>query len=521
MGAGAPQQRPSIVGGYAARGQREIPISIDKWAGAYTAYPPDSVPSNGLWNCMNIDYIDQFTLSSRPGILRFIDNLTHGQGNILEGFEYKKAGDSVWNLIYAHSNGNIYKVPYSGGTPTVIGTINAAANFVKMEQLKDKLYIADGYSYQSWDGTTMTTLSLPNSSVPVFVMEMGSRMWALCSDNWLYGSVVNDPDTYTGGNSVSFRIANGDGMTAMSLAKWTQKLLITKGDKKTQRFTLYQLLGTSETDFEIVPVFGDSRSPVGFLGKTAVLVGNDVIGLMPDGFVTASGINNFNEVSMANLSLPIDDVIKGINFEVAATTACAIYDTATSQYLCAVPSEGASSNNLVIVFDVKQARWGFYSGWLPTCLFKIAKTVYFGDTRGEIHKTREGHSDNGQGYEKYIETGGLNGDEPDTIKLFKSIEASVEQNGSYNVDVNWNIDGEVPSGSPVSVTLPSFSSLWNTWVWDTDVWGGVKPFIFRLLTLGRGRSIRVRIYNDKPNQPFTVRRISVRSYATDSGPAKP
>lgn len=380
-------------------GQEEVPIAIIQWGGLKSAYPPTSIPVNSFTRLLNKDFIDPTTITTRQGCGLLFGH--HLIGYAVAACEFVIGGIS--NIFIVTRDGRLLRTPTTIGYRTVntgnsiadTATLFPAATLVgnltqgqaisraRFAKFRGNLYIADGFNFWQFNPATnvlsnfTANLGAQSGSYIIDTLAWGSRLWILTNLSELRGSAINDVSDFLTTNSAwQVTVGDGDGMFNKSIVPWGKSMLINKGDYASSKAAMYKLDGYLATNFVIQPLFGDEQTPTAFLGNSAARVGNDVIGLTYDGFITVSAINNFQTASIAPLSLDIDDIVKRINFN-ASDSIKGIYDIQTNQYMCAVPLDNATIPNAVIIYDIRGQRWGLYDNWPVLDFFYAEGTVCF------------------------------------------------------------------------------------------------------------------------------------------------
>lgn len=498
---------------------REIPIFITSWEGMMSAFPLTHIPINAFSYLLNMDFVNQYVISSRKGTSQVLNNTTQGEYSILEGFMYKRRAVSTVECVFANANGNLYTIdPASLGTPTLIGSLsNSTPTVVNMGMLKGKLYIASGGADgQMYNGSTLTNVTIANAGNLIDVTRVGNRM-VFADEGSIFGSDINDPDTYTGGDSFEYPVAEDDGMDISSITNWGKSLLVSKYQSETHQSATYWLRGSTVSDFIIDPLYSNPSNPAGGLvGKSAVQIGSDVIALTIEGFVSLKALQTFLEARLSVISQPIVDIIRRINFDMGHIIT-AIFDPITQQYMCAVPLDGAVENTHVIIYDPNFNRWGLYNNWRVGSWIQYKTNLWYGAKDGQIIQTRIGNNDLGNAYSKIAESGNIHFGAPDVIKLFKSIQSDLTHDGDYEVNVIFVLDDFESAPLNVPLKLDARSSLWDVFVFDVDYWdieGSTQRTVY---VMGRAKTLRTRFQNENADEPFSLRTMTYRMVPKDSG----
>jgi len=290
-------------------------------------------------------------------------------------------------LILAACNGAMFKNDAGTWSSAAGYTPTSATVTVEIVQGVDKLYIADGTkNLFSWDGTTFTDLLTGGTNPPIlkFIAWHTNRLFGSPSNSdYLYISNVLDATTWDTTNQ-AIRIGGGEGDNISCIASWSDfNFLVFKHN------SIYVVNANPSqlvADWEVRKI----TDRVGCVAhRSGKMVGNDFYFLARDGIRTVlRTINDIQTEVSLPISWPMQPFIDRINWS-AANTACAEY--ADNKYLLAVPIDGATQPNAVIVIDTRlKVPIGYWSGtgWTPTVFLfsKLANTqnLYFGNTSGKV-----------------------------------------------------------------------------------------------------------------------------------------
>jgi hypothetical protein len=290
-------------------------------------------------------------------------------------------------LILAACNGSMFKNNAGTWSAAAGYTPTSATVTVEIVQGVDLLYIADGTkNLFSWDGTTFTDLKTGGGFPPILklIAWHTNRLFG-CPNNsdYLYISNILDAGTWDTTNQ-ALRIGGGEGDSISCIASWSDfNFLVFKHN------SIYAI----DANPSVLVNAWEVRKITDRVGcvahRSGKMVGNDFYFLARDGVRSVlRTINDIQNQVSAPLTWPIQPIIDRINWD-AASTACAEY--ADNKYLIAVPIDGATQPNAVIVIDARlKVPIGYWSGtgWTPTVFLfsKLANTqnLYFGNTDGKV-----------------------------------------------------------------------------------------------------------------------------------------
>lgn len=514
----------------ALKTKKETPNTIIAWQGMKSAMPLPSIPPGGLSYSLNMDFVDLNTLQSRAGSRVWNLNTVAGSKAVVGAFEYSVSGSITSVGLKATANGKLYTYSTTViGSDVLVGDLTTSSTLkrVTFAQLLDTVYIADGINAWTWTpggGLTIidkvATLGIALTDKTIWVLEHLKRIMFLCSNGILVASLVNDPTNFTGTGSWDGTVGRGDGMENSNMISWYGSVLISKESTVTKKSAMYQLNGTLPSDFSIIPISSDTNVPTGFVGNSASLCGNVVIGLTLGGFMSidstpATTAAAAASINVNNESRDIRDWVRRINFS-RSDLCTSVYNPISEQYMCACPIDQADYNNIIFVFDTVNSRWGLYDGWNVSTFFKQGGKTFYGSRDGNIIQTGFGYNDQGNGYRKIAETGDIHLDKPDAIKMWKQIDIDIAQNGQYDVNVTSIMDDQEGKGKVIPVSVTGGNS-WDVFKYDVDPYDVVPTTKQTLILLQRGKMARFRFHNYNADQPFAIRSLTMRAIIKDAG----
>lgn len=106
-------------------------------------------------------------------------------------------------------------------------------------------------------------------------------------------------------------------------------------------------------------------------------------------FLDTDGICEYNGINTDFVSDKLEPLFKRLNVAVARDSACAVYLKDRNEVWFAVPLDGSSVNNAVVVYDDVVDAWTIYEGFFPYSLF-VGKSglprenIFFGGYTGSV-----------------------------------------------------------------------------------------------------------------------------------------
>ncbi len=186
-------------------------------------------------------------------------------------------------------------------------------------------------------------------------------------------SDVGDPETYQPDSNFEVRTNDGDRIFAM--AEFQNQLLVFK------ETSFHKLIGNSAENFELVQV----SSEYGCISNRCVLpYGNNIA------FLDRKGVVNYNGASWDVISTAVESIFRRMNLSAARENACGVNHIYRNQLWFSIPIDGATKNNITVVYDYLVNAWTYFDGFQPSSLAYIKSqlnvpTVWRGGYSGNVH----------------------------------------------------------------------------------------------------------------------------------------
>jgi hypothetical protein len=240
-------------------------------------------------------------------------------------------------------------------------------------------------------------------------------------------SETGEPEAVQATSNFEVRTNDGDAITA--LKNLGARLFIFKN------FSFHVLTGDRPANFNV----GQVSDEYGCVSNRCISVFNQSIC-----FLDRKGVVVFNGASSELISYKIQSTINRINFDSAKTTGCMVNDTTRNQMLLAVPVDGATFNNLTIVYDYINNAWSKYEGYNPAVFAVMSgrlstRTAFIGGYSGTItHFGSSFQGDAGNGFTCYAKTAFLHPQGQAAAKQFRRLFINVDEVTSATVPININ-----------------------------------------------------------------------------------
>ena len=246
-----------------------------------------------------------------------------------------------------------------------------------------------------------------------------------------------DPTSY-----IEVRTNDGDEITC--LKNYGPRLVIFKN------FSFHVLAGDAPQNFSV----GQASDEYGCVNNRCAVVYNDLMA-----FLDYKGVISFNGASSELISYKIQNQIDRINWSAAKTTACMINDKQRSQLLIAVPVDGATYNNLTLVYDYIVNAWTKYEGFNPAVFAVMSgrlstRTAFIGGYSGTItHFGSSFQGDAGAGFTCYAKPAFMHPGGQATEKQFRRLFLNVDEVTSATVPININFFKNYGSSTVLNRTM--------------------------------------------------------------------
>lgn len=202
-------------------------------------------------------------------------------------------------------------------------------------------------------------------------------------------SDVNEPENFQPDFNIEVRTNDGEGLSG--LKSYNGNLVVFKPSS----FHGLNTAAENPLDWNLAQI----SSEYGCLSNRAVTEYGDLLL-----FLDRKGIVRFNGANIEILSTKVDPIFQRMNVRSAMSEACLTYDKQRNEILCDIPVDGATMNNMTVVWDIVGNCWSTYSGYRPA-VTTIAtgalqqETVFYGGYSGLVSYFGASFtSDNGVGF---------------------------------------------------------------------------------------------------------------------------
>jgi hypothetical protein len=399
--------------------------------------------------------------------------------------------------FFKQSNGNVYVMASSGGylwawynnTWNQLDSIGAYPNF---EVYYDTFYAVDGNKFIQFDGTmTQVVAGAPNGK---YIKLLKNRLF-LAGDplnpNRLYFSDLGNPSSWPSLNFIDVNTNDGDFITG--LAVFLDQLIVFKSNSTWALFVDGQ---PSSWVFRCInPEYGTvSHRSVSVLGNTLMFLGHAGVYALH-----MTRVQNYMNIEL--MSYKIEPNILALTHPELAQAA-----THKNRYWLSCPKDGVT-----YVYDLILQSWTKYD-ISASSLWEQDGNLYSGSaSTGLVYQQDTGLDDDGVAINAYYKTKYYDMGIPERQKKLKRIIVFGERYiSNSSVTVSIGTDFSPTTTNFVVNLIPAKNSLWGSFVWGTDPWGGVTGEQVQKISLSKiARYVQVTIGNNTLDQPFTVRGFTI------------
>lgn len=458
----------------------------------------------------------------RGGTAKVNGTAVSGAPRIMGGIDFKLASTSY--QVFLANDGKLYSSP-----TTTLKTGLSTANFPSFAIFNNELYEADGaHRPQTWDGAAGSTSDLTTPAAdwtggdqPFQVIVHGKgasrRTWWLLGNKAYYSVLANGKDCASATSGV-ITIDTGDAVGLVGGVDFQGRLILFSRD---QAFLITDDdPDTATWGYETVAWAGGAAH-----WRTIVKTTNDLIIMDESGEIySITSVQAFGDYKRASLARPafVDNYIRDNVDLTRVANFHAVYDPVIRAVFFWVTRNGQTTNDTALVYFIDrppEEGWtihdnqNYNSGYSASCAFVVrvsagTYTIYTGDYSGFLWKLNQTtRSDDSNAYYGGFKTPALTFDNPRVTKHYKRGFVVAKTQGSYDLQINVWIDGQVQAGATVS--LAGTGGVLGSFILGTDVLGGTE-FLAREFELGyRGRRIQLEFYNNTAAQDFFVSQILI------------
>ncbi len=255
-------------------------------------------------------------------------------------------------------------------------------------------------------GVTLIPKMIETHDNRLFIAGMSTSL------STFFFSEFNEPEHFEA--DFGFEVRTNDGSGISALKEYNGNLMVFK------QSSFFQL-STAADDFANW-VLTNVSTEYGCLSNRAVATYANLLV-----FLDTKGVIQFNGSNIEILSTKVDPIFQRMNVPAAMNTAQLIYDKQRNEVHCNIPVDGATMNNLTVVYDIIAKVWTTYSGYKPA-VSAIAqgqlsnRQVFYGGYSGLVSYFGSSFTtDNGVAFTTIIKSGFLTDLGNSTQKVFRRL----------------------------------------------------------------------------------------------------
>lgn len=215
-------------------------------------------------------------------------------------------------------------------------------------------------------------------------------------------SEVGEPEVYMPENTIEVRTNDGDRVFAQKAFNNTMVFC--------KEHSFAKLVGDNADNFQLVELSTD----FGCLSNNTMLTKDQTMF-----WLDRKGILEYTGANWRIASDAVENIFRRMNISAAKEKAVGVHHMSRNQLWWGIPIDGATQNNITVVFDYLINAWTFFDGFNPASFaynkgYLTKQTAWRGDYSGMIHYFSESlFADSGQGitclgFTRYENVGGEN-----------------------------------------------------------------------------------------------------------------
>ncbi|HEY3314376.1 MAG TPA: hypothetical protein VGL40_03705, partial [Bacillota bacterium] len=351
------------------RPQRVRRAFRDFSAGLNTAVDPVLLNDNESSECQSVRLDQKGTVEKMPGMTA--QNVSLGPGPILGKHSFYRA-DGYKCLLYKHGT-TLYKYDAAGGWNQVVKAGLGAGVRMRFCTYRDKVFCAElNFHPFTYTGAVLADVGGTPPHSPL-VLDHKNHVFMVnpANPNELIFSELDNPDSWPVLNSLTVRGNDGDRITGYVSEK--SRFLAFKERTK------WQVLGDSVSNFAL----DGPRGHTGAVSQEVIAVTDDLVY-----YVSREGPAAWDLARSVEIGVKIPVELKRINQAAIVQASAHVFD---GKYYLSVPVDGATSNNLCLIYDTLRMAWVPRTGWSFSTILSWAPAgidlLYTGDsTAGLIYE---------------------------------------------------------------------------------------------------------------------------------------
>ncbi len=459
-------------------------------------------------------------VGKRGGTAKVNSTAVTSTPRIMGMYDFRLASSAF--QVFGTDDGDLYS-----DTTTKLKAGMSTTKKYSFDVFGDELYVCDGYTTpQTWDGAAAATSDITTPSADWSAHEQpfqcishgygaSRRMWYLYKSGVNYSTLANGKEV-SGGTSGKITIDTGDTYGLTGGIEFGDRLIVFG---KTKAFIIDDTAASVSSWGWAEAQWAGGAAHWRLLVKTPT----DLVAMTEDGDIySVVAAESYGDYKAASLTRPafMDRWIQENVRLSYIDDFHAVYDPVLRAIKFFVVRNGQTTVDTALVYFIDRTpdkAWAIHdnqsstSGYSASCSCVVRTStglwqVYTGGYSGFIWKLEQSaRNDDGAGYYAGAKLANMNFGSPHITKMFKRGRVLAVPKGSYNLNVNWWVDGVMQTVKTVS--MAGTSAVLGSFVLDTDILGG-SDILDRTFDMGAfGKRLQIEFYNTVANQDFFVSQI--------------
>lgn len=338
----------------------------------------------------------------------------------------------VFRNQFRKADASATTIPISFGTTLGGISIGAITSNQEAVNISTETYFLPGitYSIASPGGATIIDKVNIAGYAPRYLELYKNRLFLAgfsTTPSQVWFSETGDGNSYQADSNFEVRTNDGDVVTAMRA--YSTRLYIFKKN------SFYGLNGDTPANFFLQEL----SLEYGCLNNRCAIVYDDLLL-----FLDRQGLIMYDGAGIKNLSsIKIQPVFDSMNYSAALTEACMVHDKLRNEVLLAIPTNGATLNNVVVVYDYIAGAFTKYDNLSIASMNAIqgrnnSKNAFYGSYSGSLNWFGASFlADNGVGYTTYIKPRFMKPMGESVEEQFRRLYINADPGNSLGVKINF------------------------------------------------------------------------------------
>lgn len=491
--------------------------------GLNNGYDPTAIATNEASDLQNVVFTTGGAIRKRQGFGHINASAAPSASAITTGGAFYKLSDGTRYLVrlVADTADYIQKMDYGAGTAGPDGTwddiTGATAISVSQDhqgdfaQAFDTLIIEDGVGTTppyKWTGTGNAAALGGSPDNATMVEYHRNHLWS--AGEAANPSRVNFSNICTTSSSCLetytttdfFELDTNDGQTVTGIKSGLDCLYVWK------TASIFRICGTSRDSFTQEQMVRD----IGTQSNASIVVINNQ-------FIFKTQYGDYARydggVNVEIISAKIEGTLNALNLDRLNTTRATNFDDSTGDqdYYACESDSGATTHNLVLVYDTLHRAWTKFSGINCNTIWSyevgtLERAIAFGDYSGFVNRYPSTEADAGSAITAYWRSGQWRVPEMPLRKVFRKALLFVEQSGNYTLTFNHRLDFD-GAGTNTTVSLAGSGALWDSAIWDDALYADSTTTV-EAIDINQGDYFfQWSVANSNASEPFLIKGLRV------------